>query len=169
MTSGSGPVFRIWIPGEPVAQARPRFAHIHSKTRGTVSVAYDEKKSKSSKEYIRMMAAQAWRGQDLLDGPLKMNLVIVRSIPLSWSLKKQAMALARLVLPTTKPDTDNYVKGVKDALKGVVWRDDSLVCEEHPAKIYGTKPGLCIEVSRIDPEGGDLEWVDELLRANVRA
>lgn len=169
MTSGGGPVFRIWIPGEPVAQARPRFAHVQSKTRGTVSVAYDEKKSRSSKEYIRLMAAQEWGGQPLMEGPLKMNLVIVRSIPASWSLKKQALALARYILPTTKPDTDNYLKGVKDALKGVIWRDDSLVCEEHPAKIYGAKPGLCIEVSPIDPEGGDLGWLDELLSLSVQA
>lgn len=35
----------------------------------------------------------------------------------------------------TKPDVDNYVKGVKNALKSVIWKDDSQVVDLHVSEI----------------------------------
>lgn len=39
---------------------------------------------------------------------------------------------------TVKPDLDNIVKSIKDALNGVAWRDDSQVCKDGGSeKVYG--------------------------------
>jgi len=49
-----------------------------------------------------------------------------------------------------KPDTDNMTKAVKDCLTTLgMWRDDSQVCDEHPIKIYGERPGMTVVISRI--------------------
>jgi len=48
---------------------------------------------------------------------------------------------------TSKPDIDNLFKGVTDALNGIIWADDSLICEiGRQIKIYGEKPRIEIEV-----------------------
>jgi len=56
----------------------------------------------------------------LLRGALNLSIAVYRPIPKSFSKKKAALAEAGQEQPTTKPDIDNYIKGIKDALIGVV-------------------------------------------------
>jgi len=60
------------------------------------------------------------RGKLLLRGALNLSIAVYRPIPKSFSKKKAALAEAGQEQPTTKPDIDNYIKGIKDALIGVV-------------------------------------------------
>lgn len=50
--------------------------------------------------------------------------------------------------PTTKPDLDNLVKTVKDALNGVAWEDDSQVVGVMAWKTYGS-PGWRIGITTV--------------------
>ena len=43
---------------------------------------------------------------------------------------------------TVKPDIDNLEKLVKDAMKGIIYRDDSLVVGVHKLKQYAEPPGV---------------------------
>jgi len=48
---------------------------------------------------------------------------------------------------TSKPDIDNLIKGVFDALNGIVWVDDGQVCHiGEQKKIYSHEPGIELEV-----------------------
>lgn len=71
-----------------------------------------------------------------------MNLKVFRAIPKSFSKKKREEAALGYVRPTTKPDTDNYVKGVLDAFNGTVLKDDSVVCEIFARKFYSERPRI---------------------------
>lgn len=71
-------------------------------------------------------------------------------VPNSWSQKKRAAALAGRVLPTTRPDVENYSKAM-DALNGIVWVDDKQIVDEHIAKIYSERPGLTIRIMTVVP------------------
>lgn len=51
---------------------------------------------------------------------------------------------------STKPDLDNLVKAVKDALLGLAWRDDSQVMACVATKYYGCVPGVGICVAGPD-------------------
>lgn len=55
---------------------------------------------------------------------------------------------------TTRPDTDNMVKLLKDCLtKCGYWKDDALVTDEHLQKIWSVdKPGVYIKIYRIEEE-----------------
>jgi Holliday junction resolvase RusA-like endonuclease len=44
--------------------------------------------------------------------------------------------------PTTKPDATKLLRGVEDALTGIVWRDDAQIVDQYVAKRYGT-PERC--------------------------
>lgn len=139
-------MIRITIPGEPVAQGRPRFSTQHGFVR-----AYDPLKSRNYKEHVRTHALAKIQQRFL--GPLVMKVDIYRSIPKSWSKKKQDGAEQGHIKPTLKPDVDNYVKAIKDALNGIAYVDDSQVVVLMISKHYGREPRVEIVIEE-DGHGG---------------
>lgn len=125
-------MIKFTIEGEAVAQARPRFNRHTGR-------AYDTQKSKSWKERV-YFSALPHKPKELLTGPVYLHVNIHRSIPKSWSKKKRAAATNLEVLPTSKPDLSNILKGIEDALNGVIWRDDSQVVGLKMSKAYTDKP-----------------------------
>ena len=113
---------KFTIPGEPIAQGRPRFS-----THGGFARAYDPKKSKDGKSVVRMCAKDAVDEANLtepLSGPLLM--MIQFGIPLPKSAYRKRTPVTR-AWRTKKPDLDNLIKLVKDACSGVVYLDDNQV------------------------------------------
>lgn len=137
---------KIVVYGSPVAQGRPRFS-----TRGGYVKAYDPQKSGDYKDYIRLAAAEQLRGQAPLDGALSLSISVYREIPKSMSRKKAEAAERGEIRPTTKPDLDNYVKGVTDSLTSICWRDDSQIVAFHEpfGKYYSSTPRIEVEVKQV--------------------
>lgn len=55
---------------------------------------------------------------------------------------------------TTKPDTDNTIKALKDAMTKVgFWKDDAQVSNERTEKIYSTVPGIRVRVKGFEEWG----------------
>lgn len=131
------------VYGEPVAQGRPR-----ASTFGGFVRMYDPKKSSDYKDYVRL-AASEHAPEKLIEGPVALQLRVYKPIPKSFSGKKAARAEAGELRPTSKPDVDNYVKGIKDALKGVIWKDDSQVVELSAGKYYGQRPRVEISIREV--------------------
>lgn len=126
--------FKINIPIKPVAQARPRFAVRKVGLRNIVC-AYDTKKCKEYKEIIAWHALQVWKNSPLY-GPIKMVVVF------------QMGKNGKEVYYTKKPDLDNLAKAIKDALRGIVYHDDSQIVEAHLYKRYG-ELSIKIEVKEV--------------------
>ena len=133
--------FTVW--GEPVAQGRPRATTINGRVK-----MYDPKKSSEYKNYIRLVASQH-APKELLDGPLRLDVKIYKPTLKSFSKKKKEMAEQGVLRPTTKPDVDNYVKAIKDALKNVIWKDDSQVVDLQASKYYSEKPRIEVKIEQI--------------------
>ncbi|WP_041848247.1 RusA family crossover junction endodeoxyribonuclease [Caldibacillus thermoamylovorans] len=136
-------MIKFTVYGEPIAQGRPRATTINGHVR-----MYDPKKSRDYKNYIRL-AASEHKPEKLLEGPLSMKVKIYRPSLKSFSKKKAEMAEKGKLRPVTKPDTDNYVKAIKDALKSVIWKDDSQVVELHASKYYSQNPRIEIEIKEL--------------------
>jgi|SRR5690606_31633029 len=128
------------VYGEPLAQGRPRATSVNGHVR-----MYDPKKSRDYKNYIRL-AASEYAPDKLLEGPIALELRVYRPIPKSFSRRKTELAENGDIRPTTKPDVDNYVKSVKDALKNVIWKDDSQVVRILVEKFYSQKPRIEIVI-----------------------
>ena len=142
-------MIKLTIYGEPVAQGRPRFS-----TQNGFARAYDPAKSRDYKDYIRLAAAQQMENQQPLDGALSLGVRVYRSIPKSFGKRKAEQAEKGEIRPTTRPDIDNYVKGIKDALKSICWRDDSQIVAYHEpfGKYYSATPRIEIEVKKLKGE-----------------
>lgn len=124
---------RIVIHGEPVPQGRPKFS---SKP---FPHAYDPAPSRKYKEKVKVQALLD-KPQELYAGALEVEVLIYKKTLKSFSKVKKKAAEAKLLRPTTKPDADNYAKGILDAMKGIIWEDDGqvvrLICE----KFYSEDP-----------------------------
>lgn len=118
----------IEVPGEAVPQARPRVTR-----RGT----YDPPRCKAYKQKVALIAKTEMRGRPPMSGPVQMFVNVYHGIPKSWSRNKKIDAIADVIYPTTKPDIDNILKGIMDALKGIVWKDDAQVVIIEAMKEYG--------------------------------
>lgn len=131
-------MIEIVLLGKPVAKGRPRF----SKETGR---AYTPEKTVKYETMLRYAAEQVMNGQPPLEGPLRVEMTVVVPIPVSWSKKKQEAARTGELLPTSKPDWDNFGK-VVDSANLVVWIDDSQITDGRVIKKYGDKPGLWLRV-----------------------
>ena len=127
------------VPGDPVGKGRPRASTINGRPRlytPAATVAYEH--------LVALAAQQAMAGAPPWDGPVRMELGIIHSVPASWSKRKQAAALLGTPRPTVKPDLDNVVKAIGDACNGILWRDDAQIVELEVVRHYGLSP--CVRV-----------------------
>ncbi|WP_036659750.1 RusA family crossover junction endodeoxyribonuclease [Paenisporosarcina sp. HGH0030] len=126
--------------GEPVAQGRPRAG----KTFTGKTVLYDPLKSRDFKQYVKLVASQN-APKELIKGPIYLFIDVYRSTPKVLQTKpKQALIENGELRPTSKPDVDNYVKGVKDGLNKIIWQDDSQVVELTVRKFYSLSPRVVV-------------------------
>lgn len=114
------------LPVEPTPKARPRFAGGHAFTPARTRVASD-----AISDILRMDGAYMYDR----DIPLYVQMTFVRTAP------KTPRAM-----PTVKPDLDQFLKLVMDAGNGVLWADDSQICELRARKVYGQSGKIKLEV-----------------------
>jgi len=130
----------VTVYGVPVAQGRPKFFR-----RGDHVGAYDPKKSRNFKSGIRIQAleqlSQGGTVPPLNEGPLSMQ--VHAYLPRPKTLPK------RIIHHIKRPDADNIAKGCKDALKGVVYKDDSQIVELLVRKSYGDPPRVVIALEEV--------------------
>ena len=133
------------VYGEPVAQGRPRAGKT---ARGDV-VMFDPGKSKDYKRYVAMIASQH-RPKQLIEQPVSLTVKVYRPIPGSWSKVKQAKAENGALLPTSKPDLSNYIKGVEDAIEGIILKNDSQVVNYgESGKWYSQNPRIEVTIKEV--------------------
>lgn len=122
------------FPFAPVAWGRVK--------RGRFGQAYVPPKTMRFKADIRLWASKSAPNKPL-EGPLKLTARFF--IPGPKRPKNK--------LPITRPDLDNYVKGVLDALNEMIWMDDSQIVEMNVAKFYddltGAGPRITLLVEEI--------------------
>lgn len=105
------------VPGIPVAKARPRFfragTHVRTFTPAT-SARFEER--------VRLCAQQAGMGI-INEGPVELN--VVAYWPMTGTPLKKGSRPGRL--KTARPDADNVLKAISDALNGIAYKDDAQV------------------------------------------
>lgn len=130
------------IPGTPVGKGRPKFAR-----RGNFVTTYTPEKTASYENLVKVKAEEAMRGIPPFDGAVCVGIHLFVTPPASWSQKKQREAVSgHGIFPTTKPDVDNVIKGIFDAMNEIVWKDDKQVVDVVVSKRYCTTARAVVEV-----------------------
>jgi len=126
---------RFTVPGTPVAQPRQR--HSVAMIRGR-AVAQNYTPSKhpvqSFKAAVQLAASMAHDGAPIM-GPISMAVTFVFPRPKGMVFRKKPMPRTA---KTSKPDVDNLMKSVCDALNGLLWLDDAQVFDARIIKLVAS-------------------------------
>ena len=140
-----GSTIRFTVPGQPVGKGRPRAFRMGKGVR-----MFTPEKTVSYESLVATAAHAAMEGRAPILTACEATMEIRLQVPASWSKKKQAQALDGLMFPTKKPDVDNVVKAIFDALNGIVWGDDVQVVWLAVSKSYGATPGVTVAVRGVE-------------------
>lgn len=135
--SDMGLIFEV--PGEPRGKGRPRFTRDGHHYTDSETRAYEQK---IIAYYRKQLGAFRWADNAFVS----VDVTAVYQIPKSATKAATAGMQAGRILPSRKPDIDNVLKVVLDALNGVAYKDDSRVVCVTAKKIYGMQPKLVIEM-----------------------
>lgn len=139
MTKTNECIFRVL--GPPQGKARPRVTR-----HGT----YTPKRTRDYERAIR----QAWQDAGAVSfgtAPVSVTLYAEFEPPKSLSKKKRLDLIDRGA-PTKKPDADNILKAVCDALNGHAYADDAQIVRAVIVKEYGLCAGVYVTIRTIGEE-----------------
>jgi Holliday junction resolvase RusA-like endonuclease len=84
-----------------------------------------------------------------LNKPISVKLAFYYPMPKKWSKSKKDDANDQGIMPVVKPDIDNCIKGVFDALNKIAWTDDNLVVDVWSMKRYSHKPMIAVTIEEV--------------------
>lgn len=129
-------MIRFTIPGEPVGKGRPRFSG-----GGQYVRTYTPKKTADYEGFVRACyngVAKGFKFED--DKSLEMYIIAYFEIPKSANKKRTMLMQHNAIRPTKKPDADNILKIIADALNKVAYKDDSQIVAVAVEKRYALHP-----------------------------
>lgn len=137
-------MIRFTVPGEPVAKGRARIGRDATGR----PIAITPAKTRKFENLVALAAQQAMAGREPYGRNIPLSVLIVATMtaPASWSMRKQQAAVNQHILPTKRPDLDNFLKAAFDGCNGVIFADDCSIVRLESRKEYGPVPGLTVQV-----------------------
>ena len=129
MSSARKKTISFIVLGKAIPQGQPRACRIGRGIR-----MYTPKNTEQWRSDIRAVAQEAVRkrGWQITDNPVHLVLRFQFIRPPSYPKKNP-----KSEFPYKRPDLDNFIKAVKDALSGIVWTDDARIVSLSAAKEWG--------------------------------
>ncbi len=141
---------KFTIPGDPKGKGRPRVERHR-----TYSKARTPEDTIIYENLVRTMYYQQCRKAFFDKGTaLDVRITAYYSIPDSVSNKKKALMAAHRIRPMKKPDADNVVKVIMDALNQYAYHDDAQVVDLQFRKFFSFKPRVVVTIQ----EAAYIEW-----------
>lgn len=136
--------------GVPRGQGRPRFTR--------TGKAYKASEDRAYEKGLCLAYLNEYGAEKPMEGPLTLEVRAVYPIPKATPKKDIGPMLAGEIVPTVKPDIDNVVKAVLDALNGVAFPDDKAIVWMKGCKVYGHVPGVRVNIHKFqsNEEGEEL-------------
>ena len=134
-------MIRFTVPGQPQGKARPRVV-----SRGGYTHAYTPTKTAQYEACVREAYKLSIPPRKPPSGAVEVAIRAYYAVPKSWPLEKRKKALAGMIPVTVKPDCDNIIKIICDALNGLAWEDDKQIIWAQVSKAYGAEPRVEVEI-----------------------
>jgi len=129
----------LTIPGNPVGKQR---AHVCR-----TGHAFTPAKTVNYEALVKQTFAAKYPDFVPMPGPVRMILSIYL-MPSKEMQRKIKKSIAR-IYPIIKPDTDNIIKIMADALSGLAFVNDKQIISVYAEKKYSQRP--CVEVIVAEP------------------
>lgn len=145
------------VPGKPQGKGRPRFTR-----QGRI---YTPKATADYEKTIRTVYRLIYGDSSFKDKPISLTVLAVFKIPKGTSKINKAKMLNGEIRPSVKPDFDNILKIIADALNGIAYDDDKQIVHSSIDKIYADKQGVIIIIEDCLPDVGKF---DELINKSLQ-
>ena len=133
---------KIIVQGQPQGKLRAR----HGKNFITgAPQTYTPEKTRAYEAHVAW-SYRSQGGKHYGEQYVRLGVLAFYSIPKSWTKAKQQQAREGALRPSVKPDADNIIKAVADALNGVAYTDDTQVVEVFARKYYSDSPRIEIYI-----------------------
>lgn len=133
------------VKGEPRGKERPRF--------GNSRQVYTPDKTTTYQNQIKFAYyEQCGNVKFTEESQLELFVKAYYKIPKNTSKKKKQTMLSGEIRPTKKPDGDNILKAVADALNGVCYKDDKCLIKMSIEKFYSDVPRIEVTVQEVEKE-----------------
>lgn len=136
---------RFTVPGPPKGKARARTV----RTRGGRTFSYTPEGTVLYENLIKISFSQTGERPFEADQSLHVFMTAYYPIPKSTSRKKKEEMIAGHLRPAKKPDIDNIIKSILDALNGVAYHDDTQVVAVFAEKYYSDTPRVEVEIGNM--------------------
>lgn len=110
--------------------------------------------SKKDEDWIKFQVLKEWPYPPLTK-PVKVNMEFWLKIPKSMRKKDQSLiadgdeSVPNFPFHAKRPDLDNLEYLVCNALKGIVYKDDSQICDMYLKKRYSFDPRTVVTIEEI--------------------
>jgi Holliday junction resolvase RusA-like endonuclease len=128
-------ILYLTIPMQPVPKARPRVVGKHT---------YTPKRTKDAQAIIATYVSSKYKG-DILTCAMGIKAVFVHKRPKNLKGSER-------IPKHTRPDGDNLVKTLTDAMEGIVYKNDGQICFWYIEDWYAKpneNPGIELELYKI--------------------
>ena len=146
------PAASFFVPGLPQPAGSKRALPLGGKFGGRPIIVDANRKAKPWKDSVASYAMEHAPG-DLIDGPVALRLTFTLPRPKGHYRAGDPVKGLKANAPRwhdKKPDAKKLARGTTDALTGIILRDDSQVVDDRALKLYGDRPGVLVEVWRIE-------------------
>ena len=134
-------MIQFTIPGEPQGKARAKV---------TKWGTYTPEKTVLYENLIKLMFAQTNNTVIETGKPIEMTVKAYFEIPKSYTKGKKLAAEHNIIRPTKKPDADNILKVVSDALNKTAYKDDTQIVRAVVEKYFSDNPRVEVEITAIE-------------------
>lgn len=124
------------IYGNPIPKARARTVRL----KNGMTTTYTPKKTESWEDMIRLQILKH-KPEKLIDGAMALKATFFLQRGKSIPKKRE--------YPETKPDLDNLLKCLTDAMEGIIYTNDSRIVDEAVGKRYGDPPRVEVYLEEI--------------------
>ncbi len=132
-------VYEFEVIGDIKGKARPRVNTYTCK-------AYTPTNTKDYEELIKQYFKIKYPKYIPLENRVSVKIVAYFKIPKNTSKKNAENMLKGSISPTKKPDIDNIVKIILDALNKMAFKDDNQITKLEIEKIYGEEEKILVKV-----------------------
>ena len=127
------------VLGNPVGKGRPKFTKTGHAFTPKDTVNYE---TLVHMEYLSQCGNAKFPDDAMLD----MRIKAYYSIPKSKSKKQQNLMREGIVRPIKKPDMNNCIKIIADALNKIAYRDDTQIVDCQVRKFYSDNPRVEVRI-----------------------
>ena len=126
------------IPTKPSGKERPRLAR---------GIVYTPAKTVAYENFIKGCYIEQCGNVSFGDRSIKMHIKAYVPVLTKFRKAEKIAALEGKIKPTAKPDADNILKALLDALNEVAYDDDRYIYQISVERVYSNKPRTEVTIS----------------------